>query len=362
MILKNAIKVLSKSSIKAGDGKEKGEFPLYTCSSVVNKYLDDYMCEKETVIVSTGGNFSIHYVNQKFNYSTDCLAFTNNENFKLKYIYYYLLNKKRIIDNMFRGSGLKHLNRNEFFSIDIECLDFNTQNKIIEELDIINDAILNRKDQLQDIEKLIQFQFVNMFGQLDSNIFPIKKLSEIANVGSSHRVFTSEFVKEGIPFYRGTEISQLSNGIVPKDCYYISKEHYNKLCNDNTKPKVGDLLLPSICDKGQIWLVDTEEPFYYKDGRVLCISLTDSNINNKYFYYYMKLKTMSEYIKLGKGTTFAEFKIFILKNFDISIPPIELQNKFENFINLLLEQKNKILADIKDLEKLLEIRMNNYFN
>ena len=155
----------------------------------------------------------------------------------------------------------------------------------------------------------------------------LKKLGEVANIGSSHRVFTTEFVERGIPFYRGTEICELANGLKPANPYYISEKHYCNIANDDTKPQKGDLLMPSICNKGQVWMLDTDEPFYYKDGRVLCISPDRNIFNTKYLEYFMRAKTLVEYPKLGSGSTFAEFKIFLLKNIDVMIPPIELQNQ-----------------------------------
>lgn len=99
------------------------------------------------------------------------------------------------------------------------------------------------------------------------------RLGNLGDVQSSKRVFVSEFVDDGIPFYRGTEVGALSTGkkIVPK--YHITDEHYYDLINHTGKPIVGDLLMPSICPDGRIWLVDTDEPFYFKDGRVLWIHL-----------------------------------------------------------------------------------------
>ena len=202
-------------------------------------------------------------------------------------------------------------------------------------------------------------QFVEMFGELSNSKYPTVKLKSIAEVGSSHRVFTTEFVEKGIPFYRGTEIGLLANGETPKECYYISKEHYSKICDDSTKPKVGDLLLPSICNKGQVWMVDTTDPFYYKDGRVLSISPKEGKINNKYFHQFMKYKTEREYSKLGSGSTFAEFKIFILKDFDVILPPIELQNQFADIVKQIDKQKfESVIQSKKEMEK---IQKNIYY-
>ena len=164
-----------------------------------------------------------------------------------------------------------------------------------------------------------QSRFVEMFGDPAKNDekYPVIKLENVANVKSSHRVFTSDFVQKGIPFYRGKEIAELSRLEKPTNLIYISEEKYEEVAKDDSKPLVGDLLMPSICDKGQVWMVDSSRPFYYKDGRVLCISPNRSKIDSKYFQFYLKMKTIAEYPKLGSGSTFAEFKIFQLKKADL---------------------------------------------
>ncbi len=39
----------------------------------------------------------------------------------------------------------------------------------------------------------------------------------------------------------------------------------------------------------------------------------------------MRIKTLVEYPKLGSGSTFAEFKIFLLKDMDVLVPPRNVQ-------------------------------------
>ena len=188
---------------------------------------------------------------------------------------------------------------------------------------------------------LLKSRFIEMFGSfdLDNSKFTIIKLGDAAKVGSSHRVFTNEFVDEGVPFYRGTEISELSNGTKPSKPFYISLEHYNKISNDDTKPQIGDILMPSICDKGQLWLVDTNLPFYYKDGRVLCISPNKNLFVPSFLHYFLKIKTISEYKKIGSGSTFAEFKIFQLKNINVILPPKNQQEKFSEILKQIDKSK-----------------------
>ena len=53
----------------------------------------------------------------------------------------------------------------------------------------------------------------------------------------------------------------------------------------------------------------------------------------------MRAKTLVEYPKLGSGSTFAEFKIFLLKDIDVLIPPIELQEQFAAFVHQVDKSK-----------------------
>ena len=206
-------------------------------------------------------------------------------------------------------------------------------------------------------------RFVELFGNpaTPGDKFKTCKLGEVADVKSSHRVFTTEFVAEGVPFYRGTEIGVLASGQQPEDSYRISMEHYRKIASDDSKPMRGDLLLPSICNKGQVWMVDTDEPFYYKDGRVLCISPERSVFDSRYLQFYMKLRTEAEYPKLGSGSTFAEFKIFQLKELEVDIPPMNSQKSFDLFADQVDKSKVAIQKALDKTQMLFDSLMQEYF-
>ena len=258
-----------------------------------------------------------------------------------KYLYYYLKSSyfQKSILNVGSRAAQAGFNKEDLSKIHIKCPNKEEQDNIINILEKIELIIKKRKDELFYLDNLIKARFVEMFGDpaTPGDKFKTCKLEEVADVKSSHRVFTTEFVDEGVPFYRGTEIGALASGQQPEDSYKISMEHYLKIAGDDSKPMRGDLLLPSICNKGQVWMVDTDEPFYYKDGRVLCISPNKSVFNSRYLQFYMKLRTEAEYPKLSSGSTFAEFKIFQLKKMAVDIPPMDVQESFD----LLVDQVDK---------------------
>ena len=283
------------------------------------------------------------------------------------YLYYFLKSKTAYLNSLGRGATFKEISKGIVEDISIPFPVYSEQIRIAKQLQKISELISLKKGQYRYFDDIIRSRFIEMFGnvgEIDKHKVHdafVTKLGDVANVKSSHRVFTSEFVESGIPFYRGTEIGELSNGQIPKHPFYITREHYEKLANDDSRPKIGDLLLPSICNNGQIWLVDTNKPFYYKDGRVLCISPYPDVFNSIYLLYYLKYRLTYEYPKLGSGSTFAEFKIFQLKNMDVLVPNIMKQNLFANFIHQVDKSKLAVQKSLDELEILKKSLMQTYF-
>ena len=289
----------------------------------------------------------------------------NSDRCDLNYLRYWMYSNsfwKQVNANV-KGASQVNLNTGWLSKFDIDLPGIAEQRYRISVLDKCKSVIEKREAELAALDDLIKARFVEMFGDIATGNYKYdtRKLGDVANVGSSHRVFTTEFVKKGIPFYRGTEIGELANGNKPAEPFYISEEHYNRLVYNDTKPQVGDLLLPSICNKGQVWMVDTDEPFYYKDGRVLCISPDREIFDTKYLEYFMKVKTLVEYPKLGSGSTFAEFKIFLLKNIDVLIPPRELQGQFSMFVNQVDKSKVAVRKALEETQLLFDSLMQQYF-
>lgn len=310
-----------------------GKYPIYGSGGIMG-YADDYICEADTVIIGRKGSINNPiYVEEPFwNVDTAFGLSAKREILMPRYLYYFC--QYFDFERLNKAVTIPSLTKSDLLKIELELPTIETQKKIVDRLIKVEQIIQLKKRKLQKLDTLVKSRFVEMFGDIITGKYnyKIRKLGDVAFIGSSHRVFTTEFVESGIPFYRGTEIGELANGIEPSEPYYISEEHYNKLTKNNTKPRIGDLLMPSICNKGQIWMVDTDRPFYYKDGRVLCISPNRDIFNSKYLEYFMRIKTLVEYPKLGSGSTFAEFKIFLLKDMDVLVPPRNVQNQFADFV------------------------------
>lgn len=314
--------------------------------------------EKGPCIIFDDFTTSVHYVQFPFMVKSSAMKIlTTKSNADLKYCYYLLLSLSKMPPNHKRQWISTTSEKNHVLP------SMDRQISIVKQLDLISDTIANYTNQIENLEKLVKARFIEMFGNpaTPGDKFETCKLGEVADVKSSHRVFSTEFVNEGVPFYRGTEISVLASGQQPEDPYRISMDRYLKIANDDSKPIRGDLLLPSICNKGQVWMVNTDEPFYYKDGRVLCISPHRSLFDSRYLQFYMKMRTEAEYPKLGSGSTFAEFKIFQLKELLVDMPPMNAQKSFCLFADQVDKSREEVKKSLEKTQQLYDSLMQEYF-
>lgn len=270
---------------------------------------------------------------------------------------------RQYISEVSQGANINNIKNVHIDAIEIEGYSENEQKKIAELLERIVKIIKIRKQQISVLDTLIKSRFIEMFGDciINPKGWKTRCLEEIAEVGSSKRVFVEELQETGIPFYRGTEIGVLAEGKKITPQLFITENHYEELCRATGMPQIGDLLMPSICPDGRIWMVNTDEPFYFKDGRVLWIHAIDSHYNPVFLLYTLKDRIMADYSNIASGTTFAELKIFALKKCQIFDVPITLQNEFAIFVAQTNKSKAIVQVALDKAQLLFDSLMQKYF-
>ena len=280
-----------------------------------------------------------------------------------EYLYFFLNSKTDYLNSLGRGATFKEISKSIVEKVEIPLPNIEKQHQIVKELKATRNLITHRKQQLTKLDELIKARFVEMFGdcRLNPKGWVTKNLDQVADVGSSKRVFVEELQSEGIPFYRGTEVGALAEGKSIRPELFITEEHYKQLCEATGKPQKGDLLMPSICPDGRIWVVDTDAPFYFKDGRVLWVHLTSRNYNPVFLLYTLKDRIMTDYESIASGTTFAELKIFALKKCRIFDVPLSLQNQFAAFVAEVDKSKVEVQKALDQTQLLFDSLMQQYF-
>ena len=279
------------------------------------------------------------------------------------YICKFIQSKGSFLLAQARGATIKGIKIDVLADLQVPEIALEEQRRIVRTLEHLLDSIDIRQKQLYTFDDLIKARFVEMFGDCKTNPKGWKTvaLGEISEVGSSKRVFVEELKDKGIPFYRGTEVGALAEGQPIQPELFITDDHYKELIEATGKPEVGDLLMPSICPDGRIWVVDKEEPFYFKDGRVLWVHAIKHNFNPVFLLYTLKDRIMTDYGSIASGTTFAELKIFALKGCRVFDVPMQEQNRFAEFISQVDKSKVVVQEALDKAQLLFDSLMQQYF-
>lgn len=366
--LENVCEILDSQRIPITEKDRKsGIYPYYGANGVQD-YIDDFIFDDELVLLAEdGGNFGSKDKPIAYRVSGKC--WVNNHAHVLKakdiididYLCYSLMFYNT--NGLVNGATRQKLTQSAMRQMLIPLRKKDIQLKIVKKISLLFQLIEKRKQQLSKLDQLVKSKFIEMFGECKANPknWKLLNMEDVAVVGSSKRVFVEELQEDGIPFYRGTEVGALAEGksIVPE--LYIAENHYKELVKATGIPQLGDLLMPSICPDGRIWVVNTENPFYFKDGRVLWIHNIDTKFNSTFLLYTLKDRIMTDYLSIASGTTFSELKIFTLKKCKIFSVPLPLQEQFAAFVEQVEKAKSSVKQSLEKLETLKKSLMQEYF-
>lgn len=353
-----------------------------------SKYIvesDQYKDEYKTPVLTAGKSFILGYTNETEgiyhatkehpiilfdDFTTDCKyidfdfkvkssaikILKPRQSINLKYIYYAL---KNIV---YDTTSHKRYWISQYSNFTIKLPTMKEQDKIVNELECIEKLINNKEQQKMKFNELIKSQYIEMFGDIINNSkkLKIKNLNDVSSVSSSKRIYAREYVESGIPFYRSKEIIELSHRRKPSVELFISKERYLEIKNKFGVPQIGDIMITAVGTIGETWVVNNNNPFYFKDGNLLLVR-PNTEMNNVYFKYLLdELISNFKYKNISVGA-YSALTIEKLKKMQVLVPPMDLQKQFEIFIKNVNKQKKYCDDEILKLSEIIKCKMQEYF-
>ena len=177
--------------------------------------------------------------------------------------------------------------------------------------------------------------------------FKTYTLDQLCIVGSSKRVHLSDYVQQGIPFYRSKEVIELSSGKNISEQLFISSEKYSEIKSKFPVPQENDVLITAVGTIGEI-LVVKDPNFYFKDGNLIWLrNINFEIIDIDYLYYFLKSDLFQKTIKYNNiGAVQKALTIDFLKTVKITLPS--------------LDNQRKLISVLKSIDK--KLRINNQIN
>ncbi len=225
------------------------------------------------------------------------------------------------------------------------------QKKIAEILGVVDEEIQKTDEIIITSEKLKKGLVAALFSNhANSKKYKMKEISEVT---SSKRVMVSDYVKEGVPFYRSTEIIKKSKNIPVTNPIHISFEKFNSFKDRFGAPEAGDLLITAVGTIGDVYLVQNET-FYFKDGNSVWVRKLKDSVLPEYLRMILASSFYRDKLnKIAGGSSQKALTIQKLENVEVLIPSISEQKKLTEILSSVDE---KILVNQKMKSQLILLK------
>ena len=282
-----------------------------------------------------------------------------NDKFLPEFLYYTLLYSKDTLVSQAVGNAQPNISQIKVKEVPLPKISIEEQQKIVEFLDKefekIDTLKANAEKGLQQAKDLFQSALKQELQPKEGWV--IKKLGELCNITSSKRIYKSEYVAEGIPFYRTKEVKEIANGLPISAELFISRERYDAIKQKYGVPQINDMLVSAVGTIGEIMIIKDSNPFYFKDGNLVWLK-NISDVIPTYLRYY--LKSVIDNIKsLTIGAAYDALTIEKFQEMKICYPIIEQEqivsrlDKLNEHCNTLQKNYEKTIALCDDMKQAL---------
>ena len=324
------------------------------------KYNHFLVDEGDLIIASSG--IKVEYFDKKMGFvkkehlplcmNTSTIRFKSldNGNLNLKYFSYFLksIYFKKQIARLITGSAQLNFGPSHLKQIDVIVPPINIQNNIVNILDKSKYLIDKRKEQIESLDELVKSQFIEMFGDPITNpkrwnTCELREgIKEIKYGTSTPPVFS----EEGVPFVRATNIK--FGRIIENDMKYISEQESKKF--EKCKLELGDtIIVRSGANTGDNAFVSEEYVGAYGGYDIIV------KLNKKINYIFLNAILNSVYREiiiepLTRRAGQPHLNSGQIQSLVVFMPPIELQNKFADFVKRVDKLKFEMKNSLKELE------------
>ncbi|PKH49531.1 hypothetical protein CXF68_01975 [Tenacibaculum sp. Bg11-29] len=371
ILFKNIFDFQAKSKLKASEGFDEGSFSFYTSSPKQRKYTESPEYFEESIIIGNGGVPNIHYEGRAFSTTSHCFVVRLKDDmineFETKFVYYYLFGNIHILANGFKGVGLKNISKTYINKIEIPKYAIEDQKRYINRFDKIQNLINRKSEFLSLLDEFLLSTFIKTCGDpiLNNKNHAIAKIDNLKlekNNSIKSGPFGSTLKKE---FYtpKGYKVygqEQVVNGLDYGN-YFISLDKYNELINYKVESK--DVLITLMGVVGKVAVI----PSNFEEGiinpRLMKISFNQKKIKSEYFQFlFQHSPYRKKVVNSARGIAMKGLNLKIVKNLEIPLPEISIQNKFLWIKKNIELQKIRSNQSLDLLEELFQTLIYKTFN
>lgn len=283
-----------------------------------------------------------------------------------EFLYFFLKARKSDLLQMGTGATIKYISKKKFEGMDIYLPPFQVQEKIVAELDCLTGIIEKKKQQLEELDKLAQSIFYDMFGDpiINEKGWEVKKLGEICSAitkGTTPTTLGFNFSNTGINFIKIESIAEDGSFVWEKFAHI--PEECDKLMA-RSQLQNGDILFSIAGALGRCAIVnETILPGNTNQALAILRLLDKGKEMLKYVEYYLRSQYVRRVIEtLKTGVAQLNLSLGQIKQMLIVLPPVLYLQDFYVKAKAIEKQKELVKQSIVETETLFNSRMDYWFN
>ncbi len=333
------------------ENRKLGNVPVFSSAGLTGTH-DQCLVNSEGIIIGRKGTVGkVYYSAEPFCCIDTAYYITPKpESYHFEYLYYML--QTLGLEELNEDSAVPGLNRDTAYNQEVTLPPLPEQKAIASVLSSLDDKIDLLHRQNKTLEAMAETVFRQWFIEEAKEDWEKVTIGEIVNITSSKRIFYSEYVDEGVPFYRSKEIIELHKSGQTNSELFITNERFEEITSKFGAPSEGDILLTSVGTLGVTYQVKAEEKFYFKDGNLTWFKDFKS-ISSNIIYCWLNSKDGKEQLEnISIGSTQAALTIQGLKSLELNLPPEDVIQKLDEQLELIYQKVNANLKQLKKLEQL----------
>ena len=259
-------------------------------------------------------------------------AIVPNELILSKYLAYLLLYNKPKLDFISNAPVVPIINKTQFSEFEVTFHEnIDVQEKIIQNLENLDNQILKRRHQSKLLSNLVKSRFNEMFGDIFDTTFPIYRLEELCEFIKDGTHQTPQYTDDRTNGFKFLSSKDVTSGKISWDnIKYITESLHNELYA-KISPRRNDILLAKNGTTGIAALVDCDEIFdIYVSLAIL--RFYDGNNPTYLLYAINSDATKWQFESNLKGVGVPNLHLREIRKTKIPLPPLSLQNEFADFV------------------------------
>jgi type I restriction enzyme S subunit len=277
------------------------------------------------------------------------------------YLYQYLKSVKISNASLAVGAIYKNLNTDQIKSIKIPLPPLPEQKRIADLLDAADSLRQKDKTLLKKYDQLTQSLFLEMFGDPVKNEkgWEVKTMNELCSKITDGTHDTPIRLKEGIKFITGKHIRPFIVDYDNSD--FVTEEIHSEIykrCN----PEYGDILYTNIGVNYATAAMNTVD-YEFSMKNVALLKYNRTHLNGRYLESILNNEFFKDRLKstFGIGGAQQFLSLSNIKSINLLCPPLTLQNKFAEKVQLIEKQKELAKKNLEKSEELFGALMGEVF-